>query len=124
MFSYPVFHAYGTLLSCLSCILYRQCLYGDDNISLGWVKAHVGIAGNDKADEIAKMGAAKGGEEPCHRRWPEAMGERKEKESEGEGRLYRHHQMGPKDCFKLRSTEDEQGELGVLEEADWESGAG
>ena len=39
----------------------RQDLYGLDNVAVGWVKAHVGIEGNERADEMAKMGAAKEG---------------------------------------------------------------
>ena len=39
----------------------RQDLYGQDNVAVGWVKAHVGIEGNERADEMAKMGAAKEG---------------------------------------------------------------
>ena len=39
----------------------RQSLHGPDNVTVGWVKAHVGIEGNERADEMAKMGAAKEG---------------------------------------------------------------
>ena len=39
----------------------RQSLYGPDNVAVGWVKAHVGINRNERADEMAKMGAAKEG---------------------------------------------------------------
>ena len=39
----------------------RQDLYGQDNVAVGWVKAHVGIEGNERADEMAKMGVAKEG---------------------------------------------------------------
>ena len=39
----------------------RQDLYGPDNVTVGWVKAHAGIEGNDRADQMAKMGAAKEG---------------------------------------------------------------
>ena len=39
----------------------RQSLYGPDNVTVGWVKAHVCIEGNERADEMAKMGAAKEG---------------------------------------------------------------
>ena len=39
----------------------RQSLYGPHNVTVGWVKAHVGIEGNERADELAKMGAAKEG---------------------------------------------------------------
>ena len=38
-----------------------QDLYGPDNATVGWVKAHVGIEGNERADEMAKIGAAKEG---------------------------------------------------------------
>ena len=36
-------------------ILNRQDLYGQDNVAVGWVKAHVGIEGKERADEMAKM---------------------------------------------------------------------
>ena len=39
----------------------RQDLYRPDNVTGGWVKAQVGIEGNERADEMAKMGAAKEG---------------------------------------------------------------
>ena len=39
----------------------RQDLYGQDNVAVGWVKAHVGIERNERVDEMAKMGAAKEG---------------------------------------------------------------
>ena len=38
-----------------------QDQYGSDNVTVGWVKAHVGIEGNERADEMAKKGAAKEG---------------------------------------------------------------
>ena len=40
---------------------HRQGLYGLDNITVGWVKTHVGIEGNERANEMAKIGAAKEG---------------------------------------------------------------
>ena len=42
----------------------RQALYGRGNVKIGWVKSHIGIAGNEEADAMAKMGAEKesGGE--------------------------------------------------------------
>ena len=39
----------------------RQGLYGLDNVPVGWVKADVGIKGNERAEEMAKVGAAKEG---------------------------------------------------------------
>ena len=39
----------------------RQSLYGPDNVTVGWVKAHVGIEGNERADEMPNMGLAKEG---------------------------------------------------------------
>ena len=36
----------------------RQDLYRQDNVAVGWVKAHVGIEGNERVDEMAKMCAA------------------------------------------------------------------
>ena len=39
----------------------QQNLYGPDNVMVGWVNAHVGIVGNERADEMAKIGAAKEG---------------------------------------------------------------
>ena len=42
-------------------IRYRQDLYGQNNVAVGWVKAHVGIAGNERADQMVKMRAAKEG---------------------------------------------------------------
>ena len=39
----------------------RQDLCGQDSVAVGWVKAHVGIEGNERADEMGKMGAAKEG---------------------------------------------------------------
>ena len=54
----------------------RQNLYGPDNVTVGWVKAHVGIEGNERADEMAKMGAAKEGRnyvtEGALRQWEKA----------------------------------------------------
>ena len=39
----------------------RQSLYGPDNVAVGLVKVHIGIEGNEKADMMAKMEAAKEG---------------------------------------------------------------
>ena len=39
----------------------RQDLYGPDNVTVGWVEAHVGIEGIERADEMAKIGAAEEG---------------------------------------------------------------
>ena len=38
--------------------------FGEDAVAIGWVKPHLGIEGNEKADEAAKLGASKdsGGE--------------------------------------------------------------
>ena len=56
----------------------RQDLYGQDNVAVGWVKAHVGIEGNERADEMAKMGAAKEGRDHVTegglRQWEKARG--------------------------------------------------
>ena len=55
----------------------QQSLYGPDNVTVGWVKAHVGIEGNERADEMAKMGAAKEGRnrvtEGGLRQWEKAV---------------------------------------------------
>ena len=42
----------------------RQALYSSGNVRIAWVKSHIGIAGNDEADAMAKVGAEKesGGE--------------------------------------------------------------
>ena len=32
---------------------HRQGLYGPDNVMIGWVKAQIGIEGNEGADEMA-----------------------------------------------------------------------
>ena len=37
----------------------RQGLYGSGNVKIRWVKSHIGIAGNEEADAMAKMGAEK-----------------------------------------------------------------
>ena len=37
----------------------RKDLYGDRAVRLGWLKSHIGIAGNEGADEMAKLGATK-----------------------------------------------------------------
>ena len=39
----------------------QRDLYGQDNVNIGWVKVHIGIEGDQRADEMAKMGAAKEG---------------------------------------------------------------
>ena len=41
----------------------RQDLYGQDNVAVGCVKAHVGIEGNERVDEMANIGVAKEGRE-------------------------------------------------------------
>ena len=33
----------------------RQALYGSGNVKIGWVKSHIGIAGNQEADAMARM---------------------------------------------------------------------
>ena len=42
----------------------RQESYGGDNTLIAWVKSHIGIKGNEEADEIVKFGSMKekGGE--------------------------------------------------------------
>jgi len=42
----------------------RNSLYGSNNVQIAWVKSHIGIPGNEEADEMARAGAAKdsGGE--------------------------------------------------------------
>ena len=37
----------------------RSDLYGSGNTLIGWVKSHIGIAVNEKADEMAKKGSKK-----------------------------------------------------------------
>ena len=37
----------------------RQQLYGEDNVTIGWDKAPVGIEENQIPDEVVKVGAAK-----------------------------------------------------------------
>ena len=39
-------------------------MYSSGNVKIGWVKSYIGIAGNEEANAIAKMGAVKdsGGE--------------------------------------------------------------
>jgi len=37
----------------------RQNKIGEGAVTLGWVKAHAGIYGNEKADELVKEGAEK-----------------------------------------------------------------
>ena len=37
----------------------REGVVGKGAVSLGWVKSHIGIHGNEKADEMAKTGAEK-----------------------------------------------------------------
>ena len=42
----------------------RQALYSSRNFKIGWVKSHIGIAGNKEADAMSNIGAEKesGGE--------------------------------------------------------------
>ena len=44
----------------------RQALYSSGNFKIGWVKSHIGIAGNKEADAMSNIGAEKesGGEIP------------------------------------------------------------
>lgn len=38
----------------------RQERHGEDAVRFGWIKAHVGIYGNEQADRLAKKGAGEG----------------------------------------------------------------
>ena len=40
-----------------------QTHYGSDNVAFRWVKSHIGIDENEKADKMAKMGSEKEGRE-------------------------------------------------------------
>ena len=48
-----------------SCITELNDLAKDNNVTVQWIKAHVGFEGNEKADKLAKKGSTEGEEIPC-----------------------------------------------------------